>query len=143
MRPAAWAFGLVLALMLLSVGSLAQTALPFQVANPKHKQWPADEAARIYSSACELAARAIRPEQPPHLRPKFVLVLGADANETVRYGDVSELRLQKWESVKFAQAVVVMAIREVVPNDQIPGLVRSAVLSSQATVTAKELARDH
>jgi hypothetical protein len=132
-----------LAAILLSIGCLAQTNFPFQVANPKHQPWPADEAARIYESACELAARAIRPEQPPRLRPKFILVLGANNNETVRYGEMSELRLKKWEPAKFAQAVVVMAVREVLPGDQIANMVRTAVLSSQATISAKDLRQGH
>jgi hypothetical protein len=55
----------------------AQTsASPFTVTNPKHKKWPVDEASRIYLSACQYVARAIRPEKPPHLLPTFVLVFG-------------------------------------------------------------------
>ena len=45
---------------------------------------------RIYFSACDHVARAIRPTKPPLLRPSFVLVLGVADNETLRNGKVSE-----------------------------------------------------
>src|SRR5579863_2152392 len=52
-------------LALLGVTASAQTSsqLPFDVSNPKHLDWPTDEANRIYASACELVARSIRPEK--------------------------------------------------------------------------------
>jgi hypothetical protein len=117
----------------------AQASLPFQVSNPKHKKWPQEEAVKIYFSACELAARAVRPEKPPQLQPKFVLVLGANENETVRYADLSEVHLKNWNSESFAEAVVVTAIREVLPREKVADVVRSVVLSSQASVSVGEL----
>jgi hypothetical protein len=123
----------------LSGSCAAQTSLPFEVKNPKHKKWPEEQALKIYTSACELAARAIRPEQPPHLHPKFVLVLGSTDNETVRSRDMSEIRLKDWMPEAFAQAIVVMAIREVLPREQVADLVHSAVISSQASVSLGEL----
>jgi hypothetical protein len=126
-------------LVLLCGGSTAQSALPFAVSNPKHKKWPADEATRIYFSACEMAARAIRPEQPPHLHPAFILVLGAQDDETVRSGNTLEVRLKSWRPDHFAEAVVVMAVREVLPDDQVAKVVRSALISSQASVSVGEL----
>src|ERR1700733_5954881 len=81
---------------ILSGSGAAQTSLPFEVKNPKHKKWPEAQALKIYTSACELAARAIRPEQPPHLHPNFVLILGSTDNETVRARDMSEIRLKDW-----------------------------------------------
>lgn len=141
-RVIGWAF---LSLLVLSSPGLcaAQNDLPFQVSNPRHQKWPEDEASRIYQSACEMVAQAIRPEQPPHLHPKFVLVLGAGDNEAVRYGETSELRLKKWDSTRFAQAVVIMATREVLPTDEIQGMVRNLVLSSQATISVADLKQGH
>jgi hypothetical protein len=122
----------------------AQSAeLPFQVSNPKHKKWPADEAAKIYTSACEMAARAIRPEKPPQLHPKFVLVLGASGDEAVRYGETSELRLKNWDPARFAQAVLVFAVRDVLSSQQMTGIVRNIVLSSQASISVDQLKQDH
>lgn len=134
---------LLLVMSVLAGRSKAQTGLPFQVSNPKHKKWPEEEAVRIYFSACELAARAIRPEQPPHLHPKFVLVLGANDNETIRYGDMSEIHLKNWRPDGFAQAVVVMAVREVLPNEKVAELVRTAILSSETSVSIRELKQGH
>src|SRR5882724_4863650 len=72
----------------------AQDSLPFAVSNPKHQKWGMEEAGRIYLSACALVARTVRPERPPHLHPGFVLVLGAENDETVRTGTVSEIHLK-------------------------------------------------
>lgn len=136
--------GATLASLLVAVGILlcgscpAQTSLPFQVANPKNKKWPPDEATRLYFSACELAARAIRPERPPHLQPQFVLVLGAKNDETVRNGDVAEVHLKDWKPERFAEAVVVMALRDVLPRDRVADLVHTAVTSSEASVSVNE-----
>jgi hypothetical protein len=135
--------GIRLACALLAVGILSgicpgQSTLPFQVSNPKHKKWPPDEATRLYFSACELAARAIRPEKPPHLQPKFVLVLGAKDDEAVRNGSVSEIHLKNWEPERFAEAVVVMAVRDVLSRDRVADLVHNAVISSEATVSVTD-----
>jgi hypothetical protein len=118
---------------------VAQSSLPFDVSNPKHKKWPGDEASRIYVSACELVARTIRPEKPPHLRPRFVLVLGAQDNEMVRDGVVSEIHLKTWNSTHFAEAVVLMATREVLKNEDVADIVRYAVISAQASVSVRDL----
>jgi len=143
-QPAGGIAKLLLVLAFLLAGrSSAQTTLPFQVSNPKHKKWPEQEAVRIYFSACELAAQAIRPEHPPRLEPKFVLVLGASDNETVRNGNSSEIRLKNWKPEGFAQAVVVMALREVLPSEKVAELVRSAILSSEASVSVTELKAGH
>jgi hypothetical protein len=117
----------------------AQSSIPFQVSNPKHKKWPEPEAVKIYFSACEQAARAIRPENPPHLRPKIVLVLGAGNDETFRYADKSEIRLKSWRPERFAEAVVVLAVREVLAREQVAEVVRTVMLSSEASVSADEL----
>jgi len=62
-----------LLLLLTAVCGCAQNTLPFEVSNPSNKKWSPAEASRIYDSACDVLARTIRPEKPPHLRPKFRL----------------------------------------------------------------------
>jgi len=119
----------------------AQNAPPFAVSNPRHQKLPLEEASRIYDSACTLVARTIRPEQPPHLQPKFTLVLGAENDEVVRDGAGSEVHLKTWNSVNFAQAVVVLASREILKTDDVRDLVRAAVLSARASVSVSELRR--
>jgi hypothetical protein len=120
----------------------ATANLPFEVSNPKHQKWPAPEAARIYNSACDLLARSVRPEHPPQLRPKFKLVLGADNDEFIRDGAVAELHLKSWDPEKFAQGVVVVALRELVPRPDLARLARLSVTLAGSTVDVGEL-RSH
>jgi hypothetical protein len=116
-----------------------QTTLPFEVSNPKHKKWPEAEAGRIYNWACSLLARTIRPEKPPQLHPKFRLVLGSDTDELVRDRNASEIHLKVWNSEKFAQGVVVVALRDLVPGTDLAKLARQSVSLADATVDAREL----
>ena len=123
-----------------AVPAFAQTSdVPFTVSNPKHKKWPIEEAHRIYFAACELVARAIRPEKPPRLFPTFVLVLGTEQNEAVRVGETSEIHLKEWNPTAFSQAVVVMAARAIFDSGQIASLSREALMSAQASVSVGEL----
>ena len=120
--------------------SYAQTSdLPFTVSNPKHKNWPIEEARRIYFAACDRVARAVRPEKPPTLLPKFVLVLGSDGNTAFRVGDVSEIRLKDWNPDAFSEAVVIMAARSILDPRELASLGREALVSAQASVSVSEL----
>ena len=133
-------------LLLMGTGSngsaqatVAQASPPFGVSNPKSKKWPVDEATRIYFSACDQVARTIRPMNPPHLRPNFVLVLGAQNNETMRDGKVSEVRLKNWEPGAFAQAVVILAAREILSPDDLAQITHEALTYAQASVSVSDL----
>lgn len=132
---------LALILTLLCASAVAQD-VPFEVFNPKHKKWPVQEASRIYRSACDLVARTVRPEKPPHLRPKFLLILGAKGDEIVRHGAVAEVHLRAWHPEYFAQAVVIMATEEIVAREEVPGIAHSALLSSQASVSVEDLRQE-
>jgi hypothetical protein len=121
----------------------AQSSLPFEVSNPKHQKFPLDEAGRIYSSACTLAARTIRPERPPHLQPKFRLVLGAADDQMLRDVTGSEIHLKAWNPANFAQAVVLLASREILKNDDVEDIVRNVVLSAQSSVSVRDLKQGH
>jgi hypothetical protein len=116
--------------------------LPFEVVNPKHKKWPEAEAARIYNSACDLLARSVRPEHPPQLRPKFRLVLGSDQDEFVRDDAMAELHLKSWNPEKFAQGVVVVALRELVPRPDLARLAHLSVTLAGSSVDVGDL-RSH
>jgi hypothetical protein len=118
-------------------GSSAQ--IPFEVSNPKHMKWPELEAGRIYTQACDLLARSIRPEHPPVLRPKFRLVLGADTDEFVRDAAVTEIHLKSWNPEKFAQGVVVVALRDLVPRTDLARLARLSVSLAGSTVDISEI----
>jgi hypothetical protein len=119
--------------------SVAQNTAPFGVSNPKNKKWPADEATRIYFSACDRVARSIRPMDPPRLHPSFVLVLGAQNNETVRDGKISEIRLKNWDPAAFAEAVVILAAREILSPEDMLHITRDALTYAQASVSVNDL----
>ena len=132
----------------LAQGSVAQvsvtqqTAAPFAVSNPKNRKWPVDEATRIYFSACDRVARSIRPVNPPRLHPSFVLVLGAQVNETVRDGRVSEVRLKSWDPAAFAQAVVILAAREILSSEDVVHITHDALTYAQATASVSDLRQE-
>ena len=118
----------------------AQEPLPFSVLNSKKQRWSQTEALRIYDSACSLVARTVRPEKPPHLHPNFLLVLGANDNELVRNSNnLAEIHLKTWDATKFAEAVVIMASRDVLHADDLATLARQSVTSAQSTISLDEL----
>ena len=146
MRPL---LGVASLLLMVGAGAsgFAQSAgqpnsLPFGVSNPKEKKWPSDEAARIYYSACDRVARSVRPVNPPHLRPSFVLVLGTQSNEMVRDGKVSEVRLKNWDSGAFAEAVVILAAREILSPDDMAHITHEALTYARASVSANDLRQE-
>jgi len=120
----------------------SSSTTPFEVSNPKHKKWPETEAERIYTSACDLLARSVHPEHPPQLRPKFRLVLGTDHDEFVREGSIEELHLRSWDPEKFAQGVVVVALRDLVPRPDLARLARLSVTLAGSTVDVSDF-RSH
>jgi hypothetical protein len=134
--------GACLLLLIAGASGFAQEAAPFGVSNPKNKKWPVEEAARIYFSACDRVARTIRPVNPPRLRPSFVLVLGAQNNETVRDGKVSEVRLKSWDPAAFAQAVVILAAREILSPDDMAHITHDALTYARASVSVSDLRQE-
>lgn len=140
-----FAFGLCLVFVVSSTVGAAQTqnptqtSLPFEVSNPQNKKWPPAEARRIYSSACQLLARTIRPDKPPELHPQFRLVLGTENDEFVRDGAHVEVHLRSWQPEVFAQAVVAIAVRDVLQGDQLQRVAHQSVMLANATVDAHDL----
>jgi hypothetical protein len=137
-RPTAVVIAVTL-IAILCPDCVAQSSLPFDVSNPRHQKLPVEEAERIYVSACALAARAIRPERPAHLRPKFTLVLGAADDQIVREEARAEIHLKVWNAATFAEGVVMLAAREILRSEDVEDIVRTAVLSSRASVSVSEL----
>lgn len=116
-----------------------QANLPFEVSNPQNKKWPPAEARKIYDAACQLLARTIRPDKPPALHPQFRLVLGTQNDEFVRDGAHVEVHLRSWQPEIFAQAVVAIAVRDVLQGDQLQKVAHESVLLANATVDAHDL----
>jgi hypothetical protein len=130
-----------LLLLVTAVCGCAQNTLPFEVSNPSNKKWSPVEATRIYDSACDLLARTIRPEKPPHLRPKFRLVLGAESDQFVNEGGLIEIHLKSWNPEKFAEGVVVVAVRDVLRADELARVVHQSVSLAASTINVHELGR--
>ncbi len=118
---------------------MAQAVVPFEVSNPKHLSWSVEEAGRIYASACQLVARSVRPEKPPQLQPRFVLVLGAKADQMVRAGGNSEIHLRKWDPARFAEAMVLLTLREAVKNEDVIRLARETLNAAESSISVNEL----
>ena len=116
----------------------AQTSLPFEISNPKNKKWEANEAVRIYTWACDLLARTIRPEKPPQLHPSFRLVLGADNDEFVHLNSVFEIRLKSWNPEKFSQGVVLVAVNGLVQGEELNRVVRESVSLANSTLDVRQ-----
>lgn len=131
----------LLLLMTAALGCAQQNAMPFEVSNPNNKKWPPAEATRIYDSACDLLARTIRPEKPPRLHPKFRLVLGAESDQFVNEGGVTEVQLKSWNPEKFAEGVVVVAVRDVLREEDLARVVHQSVSLASSTVNVHELGR--
>jgi hypothetical protein len=141
-RLARRAFIALFLLVLVTSANMAhaqQSTLPFEVSNPKHKKWPEAQAGRIYTWACDLLARSIRPEKPPQLRPKFRLVLGTDGDEFVRDTNATEIHLKNWNPEKFAQGVVVVALRELVQGQELARMARQSVSLADSTIDVREI----
>ncbi len=147
-RKIAWRWAnlcLGLALVVSSVIGFAQTpqpaqsSLPFEVSNPQNKKWSPTEAQRIYGAACQLLARTVRPDKPPELHPTFRLVLGTDADEFVRDGAHVEVHLRSWQPEMFAQAVVAIAVRDLLQGDQLQKVAHESVLLANASVDVHNL----
>jgi len=116
-----------------------QDILPFEVQNPHRKQWSSEEATRIYTSACDLVARSVRPDKPPHLQPRFRLLLGADSDQFVRMDSVNEIQLKAWNPEKFAEGVVAVAIREVLQNEDLLKIAHQSVVLANSTLDVRKL----
>ena len=135
------ALAAIFTLAALAATSPAQTTLPFAVSNPRHLKFSMEEAGRIYFSACERVARSVQPEKPPRLEPRFVLVLGAKQDETVRENGVSQIQLRVWDPARFAEAMVLLSLRELLKNEDIASLTRETLTAANASVSVEELQR--
>jgi hypothetical protein len=134
----------VMCLTLLTIGFTGRVfaqgePVPFEVSNPKHKKWSSEEASKIYFSACELLARTVRPEKPPRLHPRFLLVLGANENEVLRTDSAVEIHLKSWDIDKFAEAMVMVAAREVLQRDDLTKIAHQSVSFAQSTISVDRL----
>lgn len=119
----------------LSVASGAVAVETFTIVNPNHEKVTIAEVQKIYLSACEAVERKL--DWPSPIRPRFILRLGAPEN-VLRFSSV-EILLKKWDDFRFAEAIVDLALRELVSPEERERLSNLAVVQAGATTNLCEL----
>ena len=105
------------------------------ILNPNHEKVSPEEAEKVYLRACEAIEKEFN--RPNPVRPRLLLRLGASDN-VLRY-PMGEIRLKKWDEYRFADAVVDLALHEMVTPDERVRLGNTAVHEAGATVNICEL----
>jgi hypothetical protein len=105
------------------------------ILNPNHEKISPEEAEKVYLRACEAIEKEFN--RPFPIRPRLLLRLGASDN-VLRY-PMGEIQLKKWDEYRFADAVVDLALHEMVTPDERVRLSNTAVHEAGATVNLCEL----
>jgi len=126
---------LTVVVLVLTAGCWAQNLLTVQ-ARGKQK-WPAEEADKLYLSACSAVQREFGGSRS--IRPQITLVLGANKDQAVL--DSREIRLIKWNPYLFAQGVVVIAFEDLMPPEHRSAVARRAVNWAGSTIEIKAISK--
>ncbi len=126
---------LTVVVLVLTAGCWAQNLLTVQ-AKGKQK-WPAEEADKLYLSACSAVQREFGGSRS--IRPQITLVLGANKDQAVL--DSREIRLIKWNPYLFAQGVVVFAFEDLMPPEHRSAVARRAVNWAGSTIEIKAISK--
>lgn len=113
----------------------SQTPGLFKIINPGRLSLSIAGAEKVYLNACQLIEAQFNRGEP--LRPQIILHLGAVANE-VRYPN-NEIMLKKWDEYQFAQAVVEIALHDLVSSEERLKLSDAAVSLANTTVSVCDL----
>jgi hypothetical protein len=105
------------------------------ILNPNHEKISLEEAEKVYLRACEVVEKEFN--RPTPIRPRLILRLGAGDN-VLRY-PIREIQLKKWDEYRFADAVVDLALHDMVPPEERARLGNTAVHEAGATVNICEL----
>jgi hypothetical protein len=105
------------------------------IINPNHEKISPEEAEKVYLRACEAVEKEFNRSTP--IRPRLLLRLGASDN-MLRY-PMREIQLKKWDEYRFADAVVDLALHDIVPLEERVRLGNTAVREAGATVNICEL----
>lgn len=105
------------------------------IVNPNHEKVPDQEAEKVYLRACEAVEKEF--DRPVPIRPRLVLRLGAGDN-VLRFQS-REILLKKWDEHRFADAVVDLALYDMVPAQERVRLSSSAISRAGSTVSVCEL----
>jgi hypothetical protein len=107
----------------------------FTVLNPGNEKVSLIEAEKVYLSVCETIEREFNRSTP--IRPRLILHLGAGQN-LLHYPN-REIRLTKWDKNRFAEAVVDLALHDMVSPEDRLRLSKLAVAEAGGTVNLCEL----
>lgn len=129
------ALGLTVVVFLWAAGCWSQNFLTVQVEGKQ--KWSAEEADKLYLSACSAVQREFGGTRP--VRTQITLVLGADKDEAL--WDRREIRLIKWNRYLFAQGVVVFAFEDLMPLDERVAVATRAVNWAGSTVKTKAISK--
>ena len=97
--------GLTIAVLFIATAALAKDKL---VVSARVDPQVREQASKIYIAACTTVEREFG--ATPLLRPRIVLVLGAEKNRLD--WEQGEIRLREWDSYLFTQGVIVLAYRQ-------------------------------
>jgi hypothetical protein len=114
---------------------LSRAAEYLTIINPNRDKVSAEEIERVYLSACEAVEKEYNRHAP--LRPRLILRLGTD-NNTLRF-PMREIQLKKWDERRFADAVIDVALHDMVSQEDRVRLSNTAVSAAEATVNVCEL----
>jgi len=105
------------------------------ILNPTHEKMSQVEAERVYLSACQAVEKEFN--RPNPIRPRLLLRLGTSGN-ILRY-PMREIQLKKWDEYRFADAVVDLALHDMVSPEERSKLGSIAVQEAGATVNICDL----
>ena len=130
-----------LLLLAISVPALAQLPQLFEVSNPNHVHFDAQEAMKSYLQAVSEVETEYH--LLDHVTPNFALVLGADKNSIVWPSDKTsqraEIHLKRWDPRIFRQAVITLSIHELMRPENIARLELHIERVEQALVDVQTL----
>ena len=105
------------------------------ILNPSREEISLDEVEKVYLRACEVVEKEFKRTTP--IRPRLLLRLGASENK-LQY-PMREIRLRKWDKYRFADAVVDLALHDMVPIEERVKLGDAAVQEAGATISVCDL----
>jgi hypothetical protein len=105
------------------------------ILNPNREKISPEEAEKVYLRACEAIEKEFN--RPIPVRPRLLLRLGASDN-VLRY-PMGEIQLKKWDEYRFADAVVDLALHEILSPEERIKLGNTAVHEAGATINICEL----
>ena len=126
--------GVKFAILVLTLSTVCAAQEGLTVHAKGRQKWPAEEAQKIYRSACSVVQREFGATHS--VAPPVTLVLGADRNEVGL--DQREIRLTKWNRNAFAQGVVMLAFDDLM-LDRSVAMAKRAVTWADATVEVERV----